>query len=176
MTSLVGGARVPKTHARLEAYGTIDELSSLLGLLISLMPQKDEDHRLLLHIQHKLFSVGAYLATDQSRTALSVAAGVDDGHVARLEKAIDRIDATLPQLRAFILPGGSTAAAVCHVCRTVCRRAERRILSLEEVEGCEVGDNVKRYVNRLSDYLFILSRRLNYLQGKDEIIWDKSCE
>ena len=176
MTSLVGGARVPKTHARLEAYGTVDELSSFLGLLISLMNEDDEDRQLLLHVQHKLFSVGAYLATDQSTTALNIDSNISPENIERLERAIDRIDAGLPQLRAFILPGGSTAASVCHVCRTVCRRTERRILALDELEGCEVSDNVKRYVNRLSDYLFILSRQLNYLHGKSEIIWDKSCE
>ena len=175
-TSLVGGVRVPKTHIRLEAYGTVDELNAQIGCLISLM--EDGEHKeTLKFVQHKLFTLGSYLATDASKTDLHAVSHVLPEHVARLEQAIDEADASLPELHAFILPGGSLPASVCHVCRTVCRRAERRILALEEAGAeCEIDENVKQFVNRLSDYLFILSRKLNQLTQHDEIYWDKSCE
>ena len=175
-TSLVGGVRVSKADIRLDAYGTIDELNSFIGLLISVM--KDAEHEELLRfVQHKLFSLGSYLATDASKTDLHAVSHILPEHVARLEQAIDEADASLPELHAFILPGGSLSASVCHVCRTVCRRAERRILALEEAGAeCEIDENVKQFVNRLSDYLFILSRKLNQLTQHDEIYWDKSCK
>lgn len=173
-TSLVGGMRVSKTHVRLEAYGTVDELNANLGVLVASV-EDDNIREFLLYIQHKLFSLGAYLATDQSTTDLHVASQISAEAVARLERAIDELDASLPPLKAFILPGGALAASFCHVCRTVCRRAERRILALEEHENCEIDAEVKQFVNRLSDYLFILSRKLNQLTLHDEIYWDKSC-
>lgn len=173
-TSLVGGVRVPKTHVRLEAYGTIDELNAHLGMLISLI-QDDESKKLLQYVQHKLFSVGSYLATDQTKTELHIESRISEDTVTMLEKAIDEIDGSLPTLKEFVLPGGSLAASVCHVCRTICRRAERRILALEAAEGCMVDEKVKQFVNRLSDYLFILSRKLNQLTQHDEIYWDKTC-
>lgn len=173
-TSLVGGVRVPKTHVRLEAYGTVDELNANLGVLAASIDDA-EIRSFLLYIQHKLFSLGAYLATDQSTTDLQVGSHISAEVVARLEQAIDELDASLPQLKAFILPGGSLSASFCHVCRTVCRRAERRILALEEHENCKIDPEVKQFVNRLSDYLFILSRKLNQLTLHDEIYWDKSC-
>ena len=175
-TSLVGGTRVPKTHARLEAYGTIDELNAQIGYLISLL-EEEEYKSLLQFIQHKLFTLGAYLATDTSKTDLHTGSNIVPEDVKRVEQAIDELDASLPELHAFVLPGGSTPASVCHVCRTICRRAERRILSLEEVEkNCDIDENVKQFVNRLSDYLFVLSRKLNQLTQHDEIYWDKSCK
>ncbi len=173
-TSLVGGMRVSKTHARLEAYGTVDELNANLGVLAASVDDT-EIRSFLLYIQHKLFSLGAYLATDQSTTDLQVASQISAEVVTRLEQAIDELDASLPKLTAFILPGGALSASFCHVCRTVCRRAERRILALEEHESCEIDPEVKQFVNRLSDYLFILSRKLNQLTQHDEIYWDKSC-
>lgn len=173
-TSLVGGMRVSKTHARLEAYGTVDELNANLGVLAASVDDA-EIRSFLLYIQHKLFSLGAYLATDQSTTDLQVASQISAEVVTRLEQAIDELDASLPKLTAFILHGGALSASFCHVCRTVCRRAERRILALEEHESCEIDPEVKQFVNRLSDYLFILSRKLNQLTQHDEIYWDKSC-
>lgn len=174
-TSLVGGVRVSKTHARLEAYGMVDELNSFLGMLAVSVDDVETEVQ-LRNIQHRLFALGAYLATDQNETDLHVTGMVAPEHVAFLERAIDDIDASLPPLQGFILPGGSRDAALCHVCRTVCRRAERRILELEEKGVCEIDGNVKRFINRLSDYLFILARRLNCLTNKDEIYWDKSCK
>ncbi len=175
-TSLIGGVRVDKTDERLEAYGTIDELNSFLGMLISLIEDDKESIELLLFVQHKLFSVGAYLATDQKKSSRLSALSLVDEDVSRLEEAIDRLDSSLPPLKAFVLPGGSYPASVCHVCRTVCRRAERRILVLEQHEICVIEPAYKRFINRLSDYLFILSRKLNHLTHTEEIYWINSCK
>ena len=171
-TSLVGGTRVKKTHVRLEAYGTVDELNSQLGLLYTYLTEEG-DKKLILWVQHKLFSVGSYLATDQSNTALRIESQIADEDIHRLENAIDEADALLPPLKAFVIPGGSRGSAVCQVCRTVCRRAERRILTMAEEH--EVTENVSAFVNRLSDYLFVLARKMNLLAETDEIYWDKSC-
>ena len=172
-TSLIGGVRVPKTHIRLEAYGTVDELNSYLGLLQTYLTE-EADKRLVAHVQNKLFSVGSYLATDQSQTELRMESRINDKDITLLEQAIDEIDNALTPLHAFILPGGARGAAVCHICRTVCRRAERRILAL--AGECEIEARVTAFVNRLSDYLFILARKLNYLAKKEEIFLDKSCK
>lgn len=174
-TSLVGGVRVPKTHARLEAYGTVDELNSHLGLVIAYLPEGEEKD-LLQYVQHKLFSIGSYLATDTSQTQLDISSQVSESGIERLERALDRIDSELPPQTAFILSGGSVRSAECHIARTICRRAERRILALEENQECEVDEKVKRFVNRLSDFLFILSRKMNYSDTNTEIYWDKTCE
>ncbi|WP_300729777.1 cob(I)yrinic acid a,c-diamide adenosyltransferase [uncultured Bacteroides sp.] len=174
-TSLVGGVRVSKTHARLEAYGTVDELNSNIGVLVASM-EDDENRALLLFVQHKLFSLGSYLATDQSQTDLHVESKITAECIERLERAIDKLDESLPPLHAFVLPGGAYVASLCHVCRSVCRRAERRILALEEQENVVIDEKVKQFVNRLSDYLFVLSRKMNNLTGNKEIYWDKGCE
>lgn len=171
-TSLVGGARVPKTHVRLEAYGTIDELDTHLGLLLTYLTESD-DREIILWVQHKMFTIGSYLATDQTQTDLRVESKIHDTDIERLELAIDTIDRNLPPLKAFVIPGGSRESAVCQVCRTVCRRAERRILALSE--SCLVEDNVIAFINRLSDFLFVLARKLNILTQTSEIYWDKSC-
>lgn len=174
-TSLVGGVRVSKSDVRLEAYGTVDELNSTLGLLISVMDDA-ENETLLRFVQHKLFSLGAYLATDVEKMEKPVESPVSEENVHRLEQAIDQINASLSELEGFILPGGSYPASVCHVCRTVCRRAERRIQALEDTLSYELDEQAKCFINRLSDYLFVLSRRLNNLTGENEIYWDKRCE
>ncbi len=170
-TSLVGGERVSKTHVRLEAYGTVDELNAQIGLLCSSL-ESPEDVDFLLQIQHKLFSVGSHLATDQETTKLHTASIVTPDDVAVVEREIDRIDGQLPPLKAFVLPGGSRRSSLCHVCRTVCRRAERRMLALVEA-GCAVDAEVLTYVNRLSDYFFVLARRMNVDEQKNEIFWGK---
>ena len=171
-TSLVGGQRVSKAHQRIESYGTIDELNSFIGLLISSLEEK-MDQDFLLFVQHKLFTIGSYLATDQTNTTLRIESQIADEDIQRLEHAIDEADAQLPPLKAFVIPGGARGSAVCHVCRTVCRRAERRILAMAEEH--EVTENVSAFVNRLSDYLFVLARKMNILADTDEIYWDKSC-
>lgn len=172
-TSLVGGTRVPKTHIRLEAYGTVDELNAHLGLLATyLLDEKDKDF--LQQVQDRLFAVGSQLATDQEKTRLKAVGVITPEQVERMEREIDRLDTLLPPLSAFVLPGGSRGAAVCHVCRTVCRRAERRILAL--AEQAEISSELLAYVNRLSDYLFVLSRKINKDEKKDEIFWNNSCK
>lgn len=171
-TALVGGTRVPKTHVRLEAYGTIDELNSQLGLLYTYL-KEDVDCKTILWVQHKLFTVGSYLATDQTNTTLRMESQLSEDDVKRLERLIDETDAMLPPLKAFVIPGGSRASAVCGVCRTVCRRAERRILSMAET--CEVEELVSAFMNRLSDYLFVLLRKLNIFTNVSEIYWDNNC-
>ena len=180
-TSLIGGTRVSKTDLRLEAYGTVDELNAQLGLLLTYLasPAADEsvaeartaDAELLLRVQSCLFSVGAALATDTSKLPLRPTAIVTPEMVSELEQAIDRIDSQLPPLRLFILPGGGRTAAVAHVCRTVCRRAERRILAL--AEQAEIAPELLAYVNRLSDYVFVLLIELNVDEKKEEIIWNR---
>ncbi len=172
-TSLVGGVRVSKTDARLEAYGTIDELNSHIGLLRSLVDDEVFSHQ-LSDIQHILFVVGSYLATDTEQTELRSQSVLRIGQIEALEHGIDSIDSTLPQLRAFILPAGTQAASQCHVCRTVCRRAERRILAL--AENITLDANVIAYINRLSDYFFVLARKLNVIAAQEEIIWESTCK
>lgn len=169
-TSLVGGERVPKTHCRLEAYGTIDELNAQIGLLLAHLSDDDTARNTLLEIQNILFVAGAQLATTDESGGTTV---VTSHMVETLERAIDEIDSELPPLRAFVLPGGSLAAAQCHVCRTICRRAERCVLTL--AQQVVLSPEITAYLNRLSDYLFVLSRKMNQQQGMQEIFWQNPC-
>ena len=173
MTSLVGGIRIKKSSVRLEAYGTVDELCSHIGLLVAMLPDDDDDRPLLIRTQSNLFIVGSHLATDQSKTPLSPSGQLPEGEVELLEQRIDGLLALLPEPQGFILPGGAMAAAQSHVYRTVCRRAERRIDALAETDV--VGPEIVQFVNRLSDYLFILAKKINFNAKKDEIIWQKPC-
>lgn len=168
-TSLVGGQRVSKCCERLESYGTVDELNSHIGVLITYC-NDDKDKDFLVDVQGKLFVVGGYLATDNSQREIRQGNIVTTEMVVEVEHEIDRLQELLPPLKLFILPGGSRAASYAHVCRTVCRRAERCILRLVET-GAEVDDNVTAYVNRLSDYLFVLARKLNVDNNTDDIVW-----
>ena len=147
-TSLVGGERVSKAHQRIESYGTVDELNSFIGLLITSLEEK-ADQDFLLFIQHKLFTIGSYLATDQENTELKIESKVMPETITRIEREIDRLDNELPKMRNFILPGGSRPASLAHVCRTVCRRAERQIYRLAET--IPVEEPVLVFINRLSD-------------------------
>ena len=177
MTDLVGGVRISKNDPRLEAYGTTDELSSHLGLLAAMMAHDsntlEEERQMLVRSQNNLFIIGSYLAIDQNQTPLYDFARLPDGETTLLEQRIDQLMATLPEKQGFVLPGGTVSAAQCHVCRTVCRRAERRILEL--AQHARVDDYVLQYVNRLSDYLFVLAKIINFNAGQSEIIWQKSC-
>jgi cob(I)alamin adenosyltransferase len=173
-TDLVGGVRTAKTDIRLEAYGTIDELSSNLGLLAAMMTPDDEERQVVIRIQNCLFNIGTHLATDQSQTPLYASARLPEGETTFLEKRIDSLMAKLPEQQGFVLPGGTVAAAQCHVCRTVCRRAERRIDAL--AEKATVGPDIIEYVNRLSDYLFVLAKIINFNTGQQEIIWQNACK
>lgn len=170
-TSLVGGVRVRKTNPRIEAYGTVDELSAQLGLLASFMKDGD-DKNLVIRIQRTLFTVCSYLATDTAKTPLAPSYTLDPEEVEILEQEIDHLNGSLPRQTAFILPGGSHEAALAHVCRTVCRRAERRIFFLGETT--KLDSNVLQYMNRLSDYLYMLARKLNFNDGVREKIWKKN--
>ncbi len=173
-TDLVGGVRISKADIRLEAYGTVDELSAHIGLLVTMLhPADTSDRELLQTIQRNLFSIGTHLATDQSQTPLYPSALLPQGETQRLEQEIDRIVALLPEQKGFVLPGGTPAAAQTHVCRTVCRRAERCIDAL--AQNAEVGTDVMQYVNRLSDYLFVLAKKINFNNGASEIMWQNAC-
>jgi cob(I)alamin adenosyltransferase len=181
-TGLIGGARVSKAEIRLDAYGTVDELNSLLGLLHAevtadlAIPQPREAESIagvLNIIQHDLFAVGSQLACESAEMRSSLV-NVNDEQVQILERAMDAYSVDLSELKHFILPGGSRSASTAHVARTVCRRAERLCVRLAESGGAETSEVdtvVIRYLNRLSDYLFVLARHLNRLLGIDEPIW-----
>ena len=171
-TSIIGGIRVSKACERLEAYGTVDELSSHLGLLAALLPDGN-DKDMIIRIQNNLFNVCTNLATDQSQTPLYDSAKLPEGEIELLEKEVDRMMKLLPERQGFILPGGTQAAAQAHVCRTVCRRAERRIVALSEV--AQISLETQQYVNRLSDYLFVLAKIINFNENKSEIVWQNVC-
>lgn len=171
-TSLVGGARVSKADSRLEAYGTVDELNSWLGLLDASQAIPDAAHATLHRAQNLLFDIGAALATEaESRWQ---PAPFPAAEITALEQAIDGLDATLPRHNRFILPGGHPDAARAHIARTIARRAERRIIALE-ADGISIGPAILRWVNRLSDYLFVLARAINIINSRDEIFWEKTC-
>lgn len=171
-TGLFGGGRVPKNHPRVEAYGDVDELNAAIGFARSIEPMLRLDE-VLVPIQRDLFAIGALLATpdrDKMRQHLEKAR-VDDDRIAQLEHAIDDGDAELEPLRSFIVPGGTPKAAALHVARTVCRRAERRVVSLSESGIDEIPGVVVIYLNRLSDLLFTLARVANRRAGAGEVTW-----
>jgi cob(I)alamin adenosyltransferase len=174
MTSLVGGLRVPKTHLRLEAYGAIDELNAFLGLLIAEIKEEDDVWRILRFIQDRLFTVGGYLATDGSGQTKAKTESIAERDILKVEEAINRIDEDLPRLHTFVIPGGCPSSALAHVCRTVCRRAERAICRLAEKEN--VDGNVSVFINRISDLLFVIARRENLLRKGEEIFLDNKIE
>lgn len=170
-TSLVGGTRVHKTHPRLEAYGTVDELNSHIGLLAALdIP--DGLRADLRRIQNRLFDLGCQLATEEDSRWQPRAITAED--VAHIETLIDDIDATLPRHNRFILPGGSIPAAQAHIARTIARRTERDMLRLDQALGeGKIAPEPLQFINRLSDYLFVLARRLNIIAHCDEIFWEQ---
>ena len=166
-TGLVGGQRVPKDHLRIQAYGTLDELNSALGVAVSQpdleLGLKDRIHR----IQSEIFQLGSELATPQGKA--SPAALVGDTETTLLESEIDEMEASLKPLQNFILPGGSRAGAHLHLARTVSRRAEREMIVLNRAEPLRL--EILRYVNRLSDYLFVAARHANHTAGVEDIPW-----
>lgn len=167
-TGLIGGSRVKKFDLRLDAYGTVDELNSYIGVIRSLQTESHADS-VLEKIQNKLFIIGANLASDSSVTLIKKQMPVGKTDIELIEKEMDIMTKVLPELRNFILPGGSQATAFCHVARTVCRRAERHIVEL--AEKTEIDLNLIKYINRLSDYLFVLSRKVSMDQKVPEILW-----
>lgn len=164
-TDLLGGGRVAKNNARLEACGSVDELNAWFGLVCCQSPDK-EMAALLEQVQHRLFSVGTELAV--VGPIEPVFQKISDADVVALEQAIDRYEKSLPPLRVFILPGGSCAAARLHVARAVCRRAERRVIALRQEEPRAVSDLLIAYMNRLSDLLFVLARAANAAAGIED--------
>jgi len=175
-TSLFSGERVAKDDARVEAYGEIDELNAVIGALAASLPPdrpavKDEAHE----IQRDLMTIGALLATLPDAPHFADLPRIAPERIAALETAMDRMDALLAPLNAFILPGGSIPAAWAHVARTVCRRAERRIIRLSDQAGAaplpDAQRNLLVYINRLSDYLFVLARYCNAAAGVEDIQW-----
>ena len=168
MTSLATGERVRKDSLRLECYGTIDELNSHLGLLLAEVEEEAARQR-LVGIQNTLFVIGAVLASPGRNDTPCPITG---NTIERLEHDIDATAEGLPAWRGFTLPGGCRAAAQAHVCRTVCRRAERRMLALQAVE--DVQPQLLAYINRLSDFLYTLACNLNRISGTEEILWDKT--
>ena len=167
-TSLYGGRRVPKDSLRIEAFGTVDELNSLIGVCRSMNTAREVDI-ILGEIQNDLFTLGADLATPEESRGKSVQR-IEASDVARLEKHIDEITPNLEPLNNFILPGGSRSAAMLHLARTVCRRAERLVVQLMRED--KIGNHPLIYLNRLSDLLFILARRLNALSSTPETKWN----
>ena len=171
-TGLFGGGRVPKDHPRVEAYGEVDELNAAIGLARSIEPMLRIDE-VLVPLQRDLFAIGALLATpdrEKMRQHLEKAR-VDDQRIAELEHAIDDGDRELEPLRSFIVPGGTPKGAALHVARTVCRRAERRVVALAEAGESDIPTIVVIYLNRLSDLLFTLARVANRRGGAGEVTW-----
>jgi cob(I)alamin adenosyltransferase len=167
-TSLIGGTRVPKHHIRIEAYGTVDELNSYIGLL---RDQELDAHsfKVLVEIQDRLFTIGANLASDPGVSKMKVPFLMDQD-VRDLEKEIDGMNESLPELKNFILPGGGATVSFAHIARCICRRAERTVVHLSEES--EVAENIIKYLNRLSDYLFVLARKIAHDSGSTEIAWN----
>lgn len=167
-SGLIGGTRVEKYDLRLESYGTVDELNSWIGL-IRVQSVDQQTNELLHTIQNNLFVIGARLATDLGKIDLSEKLPLRAEEILRLEKEMDRILEKLPPMEHFVLPGGSTAISYCHLARTVCRRAERRVCQLSKEVA--VPADLIRYLNRLSDYLFVLSRKIAVDEGVSEVQW-----
>ena len=170
-TSLLRGERVPKFSLRLEAYGTIDELSSFIGLLVADFDVMDQHRIRLLKIQNMLFNIGAVLA-DSGANENTPIAGLQESDIMEMERWIDQMDGELPPLSNFILPGGSASSAKANIARTVCRRAERRLSQL--ANEAPVNPMIGSYLNRLSDYFFVMGRYLNKINGIEEITWQKN--
>ncbi|MBI3501813.1 MAG: cob(I)yrinic acid a,c-diamide adenosyltransferase [Bacteroidetes bacterium] len=166
-TSLLGGTKVKKSNIRIESYGTVDELNSWLGLIRDQNISADTK-KFLVHIQGRLFTIGSHLATDPQRPKPKIP-DITEENVTALEKEIDKMNETIPEMKSFVLPGGHTTVSYCHIARCVCRRAERNIVHLSREE--KVEDIIIKYLNRLSDYLFILARKFSHDLHAEEIPW-----
>ena len=168
-TSLIGGTKVSKSHLRIESYGTVDELNSHIGLLSD---QLTDEHSIMIlkEIQDRLFTIGSSLACDPEREPLMKIPDLKEADVNLLEKEMDRMNEVLPPMKNFILPGGHVAVSQAHICRCVCRRAERLCVNLHEHDSF-VDPLVVKYLNRLSDYFFVLSRYTGHLLNVAEVTW-----
>lgn len=159
---MAGGKRVQKSSKRIEAYGTIDELNAFIACLLEEIDNR-EDRAFLISIQSNLFVLGSYLASETGICMIS------ETEIEKIEAEIDRTDAMIPPLHYFILPGGCKSNALAHVCRTICRRAERYIFRLYKAD--KINENALKYINRLSDYFFLLARKQSFIHHIEEIIW-----
>jgi cob(I)alamin adenosyltransferase len=165
-TSLVGGTRISKGHEKIEAYGSVDELNCWIGVLLDQEAVKPS-RELLISIQENLFTIGSNLALEADSTI--DLPKIDDSDISILEKQMDDWNETLPEMRNFVLPGGHPAVSYCHMCRVVCRRAERQVIRLNDNE--EVDGLIIRYLNRLSDLFFVFARKMTSDTGSEEIPW-----
>lgn len=168
-TALIGGTKVPKSHLRIEAYGTVDELNSYIGLCRDLLTDTTS-RAVLQESQDRLFTIGAALACDPEKETKMAIPDLKESDVTLLEKEMDRMNEAIPPMKHFILPGGHVAVSQLHVARCVCRRAERCCVRLQE-EGAAVEPIILQYLNRLSDYLFVLARYTGHQLGAEEIAW-----
>jgi len=168
-TSLIGGTKVPKSHLRIEAYGTVDELNSCIGLCRDLLKNK-KSRKLLLEIQDRLFTIGSSLACDPEKETKMKIPDLKEEDVLLLEKEIDKMNEVLPPMKSFILPGGHITVSSIHIARCICRRAERCCVRLEAGES-ETDLLIIKYLNRLSDFLFVLARYAGYKLKAKEIPW-----
>lgn len=169
VTSLIGGTRIPKSHQRIEAYGTVDELNSYIGLCRDLLSD-EQSRNVLAEIQDRLFTIGSSLACDPEKEPKMKIPDLKETDIAGLENEIDRMNESIPAMKSFILPGGHTTISHLHIARCICRRAERCAVRLE-TEKEEIQPVVLKYLNRLSDYLFILARFTGHQLGIEEIPW-----
>lgn len=167
-TGLYGGGRLPKSDARIEAYGSVDELNAQLGACraAGLTPEVDE---LVARLQHEMFALGAELSSPSGKAPAALC--LDERDVTRLEDAIDQFEADLPALTTFVLPGGTSASAALHVARAVCRRSERQVVAL--AQSADVRPTVLHYLNRVGDLLFVLARHANFAVGQSDVLWKK---
>lgn len=168
-TSLIGGTKVAKSHIRIESYGTVDELNSYIGL-VSDHIDHDNSKIILKEIQDRLFTIGSSLACDPDKEPLMKIPDLKEADVVVLEKEIDKMNEELPAMKSFILPGGHVAVSTAHIARCVCRRAERLCVNMQQ-HDVFVDPLVIKYLNRLSDYLFVLARYIGHLLGVAEIPW-----
>ena len=169
-TSLIGGTKVPKSHIRIDAYGTVDELNAFIGLLGDQLADK-HSRELLREIQDRLFTIGSSLACDPQKEIAMKIPDLKESDVVLLENEMDAMNAKLPEMKSFILPGGHVAVSTAHICRTVCRRAERLVVELDAREPL-AQPLVIKYLNRLSDYLFVVARYTGWLLGTEEVKWE----
>lgn len=171
-TSLIGGKRVFKNNLQVDLYGTVDELNSQIGAVTALIDGNKTYvyiHVFLIEIQRALFTLGSLLACDKLKSTTIPELSSDI--IGEIEKRIDQMDGTLPELQDFILPGGTYVSASLHICRTVCRRLERKLVGFAQTNECEIPINALEFLNRLSDYLFVLARYVNYLEKKHDHAW-----
>ncbi|MGH2563225.1 MAG: cob(I)yrinic acid a,c-diamide adenosyltransferase [Ginsengibacter sp.] len=168
-TSLIGGTKILKSDLRIETYGTIDELNSWIGFVNDAVNDFSANH-ILKEIQDRLFTIGSSLACDPQKETKLIIPDLHEKDITALEKEIDTMNETLPEMKHFILPGGHTAVSITHIARSVCRRAERYVVNLQDHQG-HVEPLIIKYLNRLSDYLFVLARYVAHLHNVPEVTW-----